>query len=58
MDGEVRQVVAIKVLEREWLDPKLLERFRRERQILSGFAHPNITRLLDTGTREDGRPTW
>jgi tetratricopeptide (TPR) repeat protein/tRNA A-37 threonylcarbamoyl transferase component Bud32 len=56
VDGEVRQVVAIKILEREWLDPKLLERFRRERQILSGLAHPNITRLLDTGTRADGRP--
>lgn len=55
-DGEVRQVVAIKIIEREWLDPKALERFRRERQLLSSLAHPNITRLLDAGTREDGRP--
>lgn len=56
VDGEVCQVVAIKLLEKEWLDQKTLDRFRRERQILSGLAHPNITRLLDTGTREDGRP--
>ena len=56
VDGEVRQVVAIKVLEREWLDAKTLDRFRRERQILSGLAHPNVARLLDTGTRDDGRP--
>ncbi|MBI4904634.1 MAG: serine/threonine protein kinase [Acidobacteria bacterium] len=56
VDGEVRQVVAIKLIEREWQDQRTLDRFRRERQILSGLAHPNITRLLDTGTREDGRP--
>lgn len=55
-DGEVHQVVAIKVLEHAWLSPRTVDRFRRERQILSGLAHPNISRLLDTGTREDGRP--
>src|SRR5689334_13237397 len=33
VDGEVRQTVAIKVLDRECLDPRSLSRFRRERQI-------------------------
>jgi serine/threonine protein kinase len=56
VDGEVCQTVAIKILDRGWLDPKAVGRFRRERQILSGLAHPNIARLLDTGTRDDGRP--
>ncbi len=56
VDGEVRQIVAVKILDHGWLDPKTVGRFRRERQILSGLAHPNIARLLDTGTRDDGRP--
>jgi serine/threonine protein kinase len=33
-----------------------LRRFRHERQILAGFEHPNIARLLDGGATEDGRP--
>jgi len=56
VDGEVRQTVAIKVLDREWIDAKSISRFRRERQILAGLSHANIARLLDTGTRDDGRP--
>ena len=34
----------------------MLRRFRNERQILAGFDHPNIARLLDGGTTEDGLP--
>jgi hypothetical protein len=56
IDGELSQVVAIKVVERGWLAPQAFERFRHERQILSGLAHPNIAQLLDGGTREDGLP--
>jgi non-specific serine/threonine protein kinase/serine/threonine-protein kinase len=55
-DGELEQVVAIKIAERLWFDPHSSERFRRERQILAGLSHPNIARLLDGGTREDGVP--
>src|SRR6516225_11112537 len=36
IDGELQQVVAIKVIEHGWLDPRSIERFRQERQILSG----------------------
>jgi hypothetical protein len=56
VDGELRQIVAIKVVERGWLDAQAFERFREERQILSGLVHPNIAQLLDGGTREDGLP--
>src|SRR5581483_12003159 len=55
-DGEISQTVAIKVIERGWLNPRALERFRQERQILAGLMHPNIARLIDGGTREDGVP--
>ena len=33
-----------------------LERFRIERQILAGLDQPNIARLLDGGTTDDGLP--
>ena len=56
VDGELRQTVAVKIVERGWLDPRAFERFRDERQILAGLVHPNIAQLLDGGTREDGVP--
>ena len=54
VDGELTQVVAIKVVERLFLDPRSAERFRRERELLARLEHPNIARLLDGGTRSDG----
>ena len=54
VDGELAQTVAIKVVERAWLDPRGVERFRQERQILAGLVHPNIAQLVDGGTRADG----
>lgn len=54
VDGELDQIVAIKLAERLSLDPQADERFRRERQILADLIHPNIARLLDGGTSEDG----
>jgi len=49
-DDEYRKTVALKVAP-WWCDLAFLrERFRRERQILSGLEHPNIARLLDGGT--------
>ena len=55
-DGEFRQRVAVKVLKRGMDTDSLLQRFRTERQILAGFAHPNIARLIDGGALADGRP--
>ncbi len=54
--GDFQQQVAIKVV-RPGLDTDfILRRFRRERQILARLRHPNIARLLDGGTAEDGSP--
>ena len=55
-DGQYDKQVAIKLV-RVGLDtPMLLERFRHERQILASLDHPNIARLHDGGTTEDGIP--
>src|SRR5450432_4901318 len=56
VDGELHQTVAIKIVEHGWLAPRAVERFRVERQILASLVHPNIARLLDGGTRDDGLP--
>ncbi len=55
-DEEFRQQVAIKIFGYGADRSDLLERFRAERQILASLDHPNIARLLDGGTTEDGLP--
>ena len=55
-DGEYEKEVAVKVISYEAASDELLERFRQERQILATLDHPNIARLLDGGTTEDGLP--
>lgn len=55
-DGQFDKQVAIKLV-RVGLDTaSVLERFRHERQILASLDHPNIARLHDGGTTEDGIP--
>ncbi|MFT3790051.1 MAG: protein kinase [Rudaea sp.] len=49
-DGEFEQRVALKLLPHP--TPGLMQRFRRERQILARLEHPNIARLLDGGVGE------
>ena len=53
-DGEFKSQVAIKVISHGIDSDLLLERFRTERQIQARLSHPNITRLLDGGTTENG----
>ena len=48
--------VAIKLIKRGFDTDEIVRRFRHERQILAGLEHPNITRLLDGGSTEDGMP--
>jgi serine/threonine-protein kinase len=55
-DGEYRQRVAVKIVRPEMDTDLVLRRFRNERQILAELDHPNIARLLDGGTTEDGLP--
>ena len=55
-DGQFDKRVAIKVLKRGTDTDEVLRRFRIERQILARLDHPNIARLLDAGTTDDGLP--
>jgi len=55
-DDEYRKLVAIKVVRRGMDTKDIVRRFRNERQILASLEHPNIARLLDGGTTEDGAP--
>jgi serine/threonine protein kinase len=55
-DEQFHKRVAVKLLRREAHDEELLQRFRRERQILASLDHDHIARLLDGGTTEDGFP--
>ncbi|HYB32945.1 MAG TPA: protein kinase [Steroidobacteraceae bacterium] len=55
-DQAFEKQVAIKVLERGLDTEELTRRFQSERQILARLDHPNITRILDGGTTEDGLP--
>ena len=48
--------VAIKVIKPGVLIEALVERFRRERQILAQLNHPHIARLYDGGETADGQP--
>src|SRR4029079_10126069 len=47
--------VALKVLKRGKDTAEILRHFRDERQILANFDHPDIARLLDSGTTGCGR---
>ena len=56
-DGHFDQRVALKLVRRGMhLDPRMVRRFRDERQILAALSHPGIARLLDGGLTEDGLP--
>lgn len=55
-DGEFRRRVALKVIKRGMDTDFIVRRFRNERQILAALDHPNIARLLDGGTTDDGLP--
>ena len=55
-DEHYRKLVAVKVVKRGMDTAGVLARFRHERQILAGFEHPYIARLIDGGTTPDGRP--
>lgn len=55
-DDRFQRTVAIKVVKRGMDTQDIVRRFETERQLLAAMDHPNIARLLDGGTTEDGRP--
>jgi serine/threonine protein kinase/tetratricopeptide (TPR) repeat protein len=55
-DGEFEQKVAIKLIKRGMDTDFIVRRFRHERQILATLDHPNVARLLDGGTTDEGTP--
>ncbi len=55
-DDAFRKRVAVKLIKRGMDTDFILRRFLGERQILANLDHPNIARLLDGGTTDDGLP--
>ncbi len=56
-DDQYEQQVAIKLINQSVIDnERVLRLFQEERQILANLQHPNVTRLLDGGSLEDGSP--
>ncbi len=55
-DEQFQKRVALKLIRHGMNNRDILRRFRQERQILASLDHPNISRLLDGGTSEDGLP--
>src|SRR5262245_20231814 len=55
-DPPLRRTVALKVVKPGMDSRAVLARFEAERQALALMDHPNIAKVLDAGTRADGRP--
>ena len=55
-DEQYEREVAVKILRAGSRDTEAVHRFLAERQILARLEHPDIARLYDGGTTEDGRP--
>lgn len=55
-DGQFEKQVAIKLLKRGTDTDEILRKFQSERKILARLEHPNIARLMDAGTTNDGLP--
>ena len=56
VDGGFNQEAAVKRMRLGIDQRQYLARFEAERQILAGLQHPNIAKLLDGGTTEEGMP--
>lgn len=55
--GKVRQPVALKIIRSVFTtSEQMMRRFEQEREILASLDHPNIARLLDIGSTEEGIP--
>jgi serine/threonine protein kinase/formylglycine-generating enzyme required for sulfatase activity len=52
----IHRLVALKLIKRGMDTKQIIERFTAERQSLAVMDHPNISKVLDAGSTEDGRP--
>jgi hypothetical protein len=52
----VKRLVAVKLIKAGMDSRAVLARFEAERQALALMDHPNIAKVLDGGTTDDGRP--
>lgn|SRR5262245_1045866 len=55
-DDVFHKQVAIKIVRPTGESTSLLRRFRQEREILASLDHPNIARLFDGGSTDEGLP--
>jgi eukaryotic-like serine/threonine-protein kinase len=55
-DDAYQKEVAVKLVHPGLDSQEVLGRFRNERQTLAGLDHPNIVRLLDGGSTQEGLP--
>ena len=55
-DDQYKKEVAIKLVRAGQNSRFVIARFKHERQVLASLDHPNIARLLDGGTTDDGIP--
>ena len=55
-DQDFERHVAIKIVRTGMATRTVVDRFRRERQILADLEHPNIAGLLDGGSTDTGLP--
>src|SRR3984893_6530093 len=55
-DGYFEKQVAITTLNRAAANDEIIRRSRAEREVSARLDHPNIARLMDAGTMDDGRP--
>lgn len=53
---DFQRQVALKLVKPSLASSQILRRFRMERQLLASLDHPNISRLLDAGTTDEGAP--
>ncbi len=53
-DGRFEGRCAVKFLDRLIARPRVADRFRHEGRLLARLGHPNIARLLDAGSTDDG----
>lgn len=55
-DGEFSMQVALKIVRQSVASSEVIERFKRERQILADLHHTNIATLIDGGVSDKGEP--